>query len=601
VRRPSWPLIGLALAACTFAAYGAVRGHGPVDLDDPSYVFANPHVRGGLTLDGLRWALGATRAANWHPLTWASHMADVSLWGLDPGGHHLTSLILHAGNAVLLLWLLVRWTGSTWAAALAAALFALHPLHVESVAWIAERKDVLSLCLALLTLIAYTRHVARPSPGSYALTTLLFAAGLAAKPMLVTLPLLMLLLDLWPLARLRLDRPGSCRGPVREKLPWLVLAALSAAVTFVVQRGGGAVHTLAELPLPARLANAPVAAAAYLGQVLWPVDLAVFYPHPHLAGGLPAGRVAGAAALLVALSAAAWALRRWGYPLVGWLWFVGALVPVIGLVQVGEQARADRYTYLPAIGLYVVAAFGLRDLAAARPRLRPALATAALAALAALGATTHAQVAHWRDSVALFSHAAAVTSGNFLAQLNLGGALLQRGDRAGALAAYHRAVELRPDYAHARASLGALLLESGDQDGARTQLELALAAQPDHPVALFNLGWLAERTDPAGAAARYEAALRADPDHVGARLNLGVLLARRGDLDAAGRHFRHALDVRPDDGDALLDLGLLAQAYAAAGRLAAARATAAEALRRATAGGREDVAAELRGRLRGLL
>ncbi len=585
-------LVVLALLAGVLAVYGATRDHQFVNLDDPVYVSHNIHVNRGLTWGGLRWALTSFHSANWHPLTWISHMLDCSLWGLDPGPHHLTSLALHALNTLLLLLALRKLSGDFWCSAFVAALFAVHPLHVESVAWIAERKDLLSGSFAMLTLWAYAAYVHRPTRGRYALTTALFAAGLASKPMLVTLPLVLLLLDYWPLGRPRLA----------EKIPWFGLSAASSVVTFLAQRAGGAV--VEEIPLAARMANAAVAYVLYLKKTVWPQDLAVFYPHPYLPGSAPfaAWQVAGAAVLLAAVSAAVIVLRRRPYLAVGWLWFCGMLVPVIGLAQIGDQALADRYTYLPLLGVFVALAWGAQDLARARPRLRAPLAATAGGLLLALSAVARVQVSHWRDSTTLFEHALATTQGNYVAHLNLGVVLEERGQVDLALRHYRAAVDSRPDYANALASLGGLLARIGQMEQAAAYLERGVRADPDHPTVLYNLGWIEEqRGAPNRAAEYYERALAADPDNVDARINLGVLRAMAGDLPAAAAHFRSVLERYPADTDALLNLGRVAEEHAALGRLTEARTIAEEALARATAAGRADVAQAMRQRLQPLL
>ncbi len=391
--------LALGLAVLTVLVFAPVLGHDFVSLDDPAYVTANRQVRRGLTAEGFGWAWGAEVAANWHPLTLLSHMLDCELYGLDPGGHHLTSLLLHTANAVLLFVVWRRLTGAAGRSAVVAALFAIHPLHVESVAWIAERKDVLSGFFFLLTLAAWTGWVRRPTRRRYLLALLAFALGLLAKPMLVTLPLVLLLLDVWPLERLPRGAPAAeirraFGRLLREKLPFFLAALAAGVVALFTQRE--AMFPLAALPPAQRAANALLAYAAYLGDTLWPRGLAVFYPLP---GPQPAWRVALAAALFAALTAATLArCRRSPWLAVGWLWFAGMLVPVIGLLQVGSQGRADRYTYLPSIGLFVALVWEVAERWPAGRLRRPALAAAALLAIAPLAVAARAQVATWRDS-----------------------------------------------------------------------------------------------------------------------------------------------------------------------------------------------------------
>jgi tetratricopeptide (TPR) repeat protein len=439
-------LLGAALALLTLAAYLPTLHNGFVNLDDGLYVTGNPHVQQGITGAGVAWALTANVANNWHPLTLLSHLLDCQLFGLDAAGHHATSLLLHLANVVLLFAVLRRLTGAVWRSAAVAALFAVHPAHVESVAWVAERKDVLSALFWLLAMAAYGRYARRPSVGRYLPVALAMALGLAAKPMVVTLPFALLLLDIWPLERLGL---GWKRLAV-EKLPLLALSAASSLVTLHYQR-----TSLAPLgldPWSLRLANAAVSYTAYLGKLLLPSNLAVFYPIPL---AIPAWKVAGAVALLAILTAlAVRTARKAPWLLVGWLWFLGTLVPVIGLVQVGRQAMADRYTYIPSIGLFVAIVWGIAGLVGER---RAVLATAAAVVIALLVAGTWMQAGTWRDSVTLYRHALAVTPDNYLAHLGLAKALVAKGDGAGAAEQYRAALALRPGLIEARAGLEAVL------------------------------------------------------------------------------------------------------------------------------------------------
>ncbi len=444
-------LLGAALALLTLAAYLPTLHNGFVNLDDGLYVTGNPHVQQGITGASVAWALTANVANNWHPLTLLSHLLDCQLFGLDAAGHHAMSLLLHLANVLLLFAVLRRLTGAVWRSAAVAALFAVHPAHVESVAWVAERKDVLSALFWLLAMAAYGRYARHPSLDRYLLVALAMALGLAAKPMVVTLPFALLLLDVWPLERLGL---GWKRLTV-EKLPLLALSAASSLVTLRYQR-----TSLAPLgldPWSLRLANAAVSYAAYLGKLLLPRNLAVFYPIPL---AIPAGKVAAAAALLAILTAlAVRTARKAPWLLVGWLWFLGTLVPVIGLVQVGRQAMADRYTYIPSIGLFVAIVWGIAGLIGESSRRRAIIykATAAAVAIALLAAGTWMQAGTWRDSVALYRHALAVTRDNYVAHLGLAKALVAKGDGAGAAEQYRAALALRPGLIEARAGLDSLL------------------------------------------------------------------------------------------------------------------------------------------------
>ena len=374
--RPLDLIVCLFLVVATFVVFSEVRNHGFLEYDDPMYVTENPHVSSGLTLGGIVWAFATTHASNWHPLTWLSHMLDCDLYGLAPGGHHVTSLLFHIVNTLLLFGVLKRMTGELWKSALVAALFSLHPVHVESVAWVSERKDVLSAFFLFITIWAYLRYVEFPGLTTYVWVPLFLALGLMAKPMLVTVPFLLLLMDYWPLGRFQFD-PGRKRARrssglvhpeqsvsrlIYEKIPLFVLAAGSCAATLLAQKSGGALSSVERLPLIVRIANALVSYTTYIGKMIWPTNLSVFYPHPEFR---PAWQVAASGFLLLCLSVIVVRMgRRHRYLVVGWLWYVGALVPVIGLVQVGAQAMADRYTYMPLIGLFIIVAWGFGDLTA---------------------------------------------------------------------------------------------------------------------------------------------------------------------------------------------------------------------------------------------
>jgi tetratricopeptide (TPR) repeat protein len=439
-RRPA-ALLFVVLLLSALALYWRIGGHEFLNYDDNVYITENENVRAGLTWHSLAWAF-ASHAANWHPLTWISHMIDVELFGLRPRGHHLHNAILHAVNGGLLFLVLRQLTGALWSSALVAALFAVHPLHVESVAWAAERKDLLAGCFWMLTLLAYSRYVRAPGRARFAVLITAYALGLLAKPMLVTLPAILVLLDFWPLGRL--GSPSFRRGgrwrPLLEKAPLFALAGTSSVVTIIAQRSANAVAYSQEYPLGARVANALASVWAYLGQTLWPAGL-TFYP---FAGWqIPLWESLAAGALLAAATAALAALaRRRPAALVGWLWYLVSLLPVIGLIQVGVQARADRYTYLPLIGIFLVVAWSLRGLVRRVPSLRLAAAALCLGALLALAARAWVQAGHWRSSVALFTHAAAQRPDNWIALNSLGSALLNEGRVAEGQAALSRAYRL---------------------------------------------------------------------------------------------------------------------------------------------------------------
>ena len=524
-----------ALLVLVIAIYARTASYDFVYYDDPDYVTANAHVREGLTLHGLRWALTSTEASNWHPLTWASHMLDVELFGLDPGAHHLVNVALHLANSCLLFELLRRMTGALGPSAAVALLFAIHPMHVESVAWVAERKDVLSAFFFFAALLAYAAWVRRRGALRYLLVTTLFALGLMAKPMLVTLPLVLLLLDFWPLRR----ETSSVRGVVglvAEKLPWLALSAASCVVTVVAQRAGGSLESTYAVPLVPRVANAVVSYVRYLGKLAWPTNLTVAYPHPNLAGGTPWSvlEVAASLAAMLVLTWLAIALgRRRRYVAIGWLWYAIMLAPVIGVVQVGQQAMAERYTYLPYIGLFVILAWGGAELLRGldgRPIVRTAVAAAVLAACLAYADTSRRQVTSWRNTEALFRHAIAVSAPTPVVLTNLGAALAEQGQLDEAIELHHVALHLAPDDARALNNLG---------------LALHLAGRLDEAIA------------------NYRMAVTLDPGRVSARHNLATALRDSGRLDEAIEEYRRALELDPGS---VKTREALAQALRMAGR-----------------------------------
>jgi tetratricopeptide (TPR) repeat protein len=520
--------LAAALALATVATFAGALRAGFVH-DDRAYVTGNPALARGLSRDSVAWALSSLDAANWHPATWLSHLLDVSLYGFAPAGHHATSLLLHAASAATLLLLLHRLTGTLWPGAWAAAVFALHPLRVESVAWVAERKDVLSVLLALLTVAAYVRWARAPAPRRFALVIAAYAAGLAAKPMLVSLPLGLLLLDWWPLGRL-LPRPGAGAGPralrlVLEKAPLLLLAAGSAAITLVAQGRAGAVLQ-APPPLADRAANAAVAVARYLALTAWPSGLSVFHPLPDPA--YAPWQVGGALLLAAAISVAAGAAwRRQPELLFGWLWFLATLAPVLGFVQVGLQAIAERYTYLPHVGLLVGIGWSLAGVARRHPAARPALAVLALAAPLALAALAARQVGFWRDELTLYARAAAVAPASWFARYNLGTALEGRGLLDAAAREYEATLRINPGHTAARLNLGHIRQQQGRVAEAETLYRETVRLAPGDADAWNNLGALAAGRGRRDEAIRYvREALRVDPDNAAARENLGILLGR---------------------------------------------------------------------------
>jgi len=580
---------GLILAAVTVFIYWPVSSFDFLNFDDQVYVVGNIHVKAGLTWESLKWALRTNDASNWHPLTWLSHMLDCQLFGPRAGGHHMTNVILHTANSCLLFVLLLWTTRKTGPSFVVAALFAWHPLHVESVAWVAERKDVLSCFFGLLTMLAYSRY-AETAPGNgrarfgvpslggshrgppesgipsavskrfYLLTVLLFALGLMAKPMLVTLPLVLLLMDYWPLRRAGCGADGQA-GRFRratwarlalEKVPFLLLAAISCVLTLRAQAAGGAIVAAEALSVPLRLASAAFAYYRYVGKILWPTHLAAFYPYsdPPLDW-----RVWMAALGLAVITATAMLLRKRPHAATGWLWFVGTLVPVIGLVQVGAQAMADRYTYLPSIGLFIAAAYGLGELAAPSRFAKAGLAALTVLVLASCLVATRRQLAYWRNSETLFRHAIAVTWNNYAAYNNLGIALETQDRVAEAAECYKNALVIFPRYADAHCNLATCYRKLKRTRDAIDEYQTALRIDPKNARTHYFLGneLLAEGSI-ARAIEHYRTGLALKPDHSDLHYQLATALLAQGEIADAYAHYREAIRLKPDFIEALNNL-----------------------------------------------
>jgi protein O-mannosyl-transferase len=627
-------LVAAVLALVTIALYWPATGYDFINFDDPDYVAANPHVQAGLTWEGIGWAFASLDIGLWHPLAWISHMLDCQWFGLHPGRHHLTSVLWHAANTVLLLVVLRGMTGALWRSAVVAALFALHPLHVESVAWVAERKDVLSTFFVLLMLWAYHRYTEggqqksedrnprtegrpksedrRPEPEAtsprstvrgpsavfhlpssmfYLLSLCFFALGLMSKPMIVTLPLLLLLLDYWPLGRMqyakardtehatpvfrspssvaelrRVDStaeggrntqhvsPSTVFRLVLEKLPFLVLSGLTGLITLHAATGVGSLPSAAQYPMADRLANAILSYARYLWEVFWPGNLAIFYPFP---AAFSPSAVAGAALLLAGISVAALCLaRRRPYLVVGWLWYLVTLLPVIGLIQLAGYSHADRYTYVPLIGVFIALTWGAAEVISHWRRLALAGVGAAVAAMTLLCLVrARQQVGYWKESETLFRHALAVTKDNWLAHINLGETLDAKGQIDEAIRHYEEAVRLKPDHPSAHINLGAALNDKGDTDEAIRQYQEALRLKPDHDQAHNNLGIALGRKGQTGEAIRqFQEAIRLKPDYAEAHSNLGTAFYQQGRTGEAIREYQEALRLKPDYADARRNL-----------------------------------------------
>ena len=604
-------IILLLLAAATLAVYWQARGHDFIAFDDDLYVTENSNVQNGLTWRGIKWAFTTTQAYNWHPLVWLSHMLDFRLYKLNPAGHHFTNVLFHIANTLLLFLVLNRMTGSLWRSGFVAALFALHPLHVESVAWVSERKDVLSTFFWILTMWFYTRYVQRPRFATYQPIMFTLALGLMAKQMLVTLPLVLLLLDYWPLERFTLGRQKRDLGPkdarkgkfgtasfshcFLEKLPLLALSLVASLIVFLVQSKATLVKSTIAIPFGYRVGNAILAYAKYIVKMFWPANLGILYPHPET--NLPIWKVLAASVLLLCISIFAiryFRSRRW--LAVGWLWYLGTLVPVIGLVQVGLQAMADRYTYVPLIGLFIIIAWGGAELLAKQRYRSIVLAAGVVTVLSALAVVTWRQVSYWQNSIKLYKHTVAVTANNDILHYNLGMLLLEKGNTEEAIEHWRKAIRIRPGQPTIYKNLAILMSQQGDIEGAiehyRQVLKLrprdegahkalgSLLAKLDTAEKLFNRGnTLAEQGEldkaitcytrllqlrpgyaaahnnlgnalylqgkPEQALAHYSEAVRYDPNLIDAHYNMAMLLARQNKTDQAIKEYRRVLEIDP--------------------------------------------------------
>jgi len=565
------------LALAVLIVFGQTAHFGFVNYDDDVYVYNNAKVTGGLTLPGVAWVFTHAACNFYHPLTMISLMLDYQLHQLNAGGYHLTNVLIHAASAVLLFLILRRMTGALWRSAFVAAVFAIHPLRVESVAWVTERKDVLGAFFFMLTLGAYVRYVRDPnSLGRYLMVALFFAVGLLCKPTAVALPFLLLLLDYWPLHRFAapmptratappMEQPGCCFGIPRrlilEKVPLLALAALASVGTYFAE--GEAVTSMAPVPMPARIANVLVSYVVYLRQMVWPAGLTVFYPPVN---HYPLWEPALAFLLLGVISGgvlAFWRKRPW--LLVGWGWYLGMLVPVIGIIPVTPNAHPDRNTYLPQIGLYVLLAWAAADWSAGWKHRRAVLGGLMAVVIGALMACAHNQTSHWRNNETLWRHALACTSANSLAHYKLAGVLYQKGETDEAITHYKQTLETEPDFAEARNNLGVALSAKADLEEAIWQYRKALEIKPDYAEAHYNLGnALFLRGQSEEAIAHYKQALEIKPDYAEAHNNLGNALFRRGELEEAIAHYKTVLELDPGYGGALNNLGA---AYTQLGRV----------------------------------
>ncbi len=546
-------ILGLLLVIVAGGVYWQVHAFELLNNDDIKYISLNPRVPQGITWDNVKWAFTTGYFSNWHPLTWITFMADVELYGMYPGGFHSTNLQFHLMATLLLFLALSKMTGQVWPSAMTAFLFALHPLHVESVAWVSERKDVLSGSFMMLALLAYAWYVERPGLFRYLLVLLAYALGLMSKPMLVTLPFVLLLLDYWPIERLR---PASALRCVLEKIPLIAVSAASSAVTYLVQRHGGAMEKFDHLAFPYRAANAALAYISYLVKTFWPSSLAPFYPHPGMEVSWSRAAVAAIALLAMTALSVAWR-RKHPYVLVGWLWFLGMLVPVIGLVQVGAQGMADRYTYLPLVGVFIAVSWLTHTWTDRKPgRVRVVLAATAVLVVT-LCVLTSLQIGRWHDGVTLYRHAVAITPNNPVAHNLYGNALALRGRTREAVPHFEAALRLDPDYPNAHFGLGIAKQQMGDLDGAVMHYKETVRLEPDQLRAQYKLGevlFLQRNYEESEKA--FQAVIDQEPRYMEAHNGLGMTLAARGRYREAMGKYVDALNIRNDYVDALLNLAV---------------------------------------------
>ena len=554
-------LVALCLAAAIILVYGKTGNFDFAGYDDELYVTQNQYVQKGISLEGVKWAFTTFHSANWHPLTWLSHMVDCDLYGLNPSGHHWTNVEFHIANTILLFFIFFRITGTIWRSAFAAALFALHPLHAESVAWVAERKDVLSAFFALLSIVAYYGYIKKSSLGYYLLAIVLLSLSLMAKPMMVTLPFVLLLLDFWPLKRFQLQgdvylnpeksKKGTINRNYRiilEKIPFLFPVAISCIITFFAQKSQGAVKALWALPMKYRIENAIVSYVKYVLKAIWPHKLAVFYPHP--GNTLPSWQIAGGAFLIVAACYGAIRMaKEYPYILVGLFWYLGTLVPVIGLVQVGNQGMADRYTYIPLIGIFIILSWGVPDLFNRSRIQKILLGISAGITLVALSWNTFSQLNFWKNDVTLFEHAISVTDNNYQAENNLGTAY-SRIDLDKAMFHYKAALKINPGYATTLYNLGTIFEKKGRKDDAIRYYLKALKEKPGYFDALNNIGVVFYHQGRYDKAVSYfKRALKTQPDKAGARMNLANILFLQSKPDDAVSQYQRILQTDSENAD----------------------------------------------------
>ncbi len=562
----------LVLILFSLALYSPVGRHPFLNYDDGRYLEDNAHVKHGLSWASVQWAFTSLEESNWHPITWLSHMLDCEIFHLNPAGHHYTNVIWHSINVALLFWVLYNASGLFWRSVIVALLFAVHPINVESVAWVAERKNLLSLFFFLLTLAAYQWYARRPQLGRYLSVAVLFALGLMSKPQVITLPFVLLLWDYWPLRRVLNQREESCQQQeqsippkpwpwlVAEKLPLLALCVPSAVLTLRAQTAAGAVTSFNHYPLPIRFANAVVSYSRYLGKALWPSHLGVLYPYQPAT--LTRLQISLSALLLLLITAGCLFARK-RYLIVGWVWFLGTLVPMIGLVQAGVQAMADRYAYLPFIGLFIAVCWGLADFAAYRSSSRHRLLAPSAVALVALALISHHQLGYWSSNLELWKHTAAITTNNYVAEDEIGTSFLEQGDLEHAMPHFQAAALIRPSDPLSNSNLAFYKMNHGDLAGALAQYKKVTEMTVDErsrATAFFNMGSIYQQWgDFSAARDNFQSAVNIRPRNVRAWIGLGAASQRAGDFDAAIHAYSQAVALQPTDVTYLLLAGALKQ------------------------------------------
>jgi tetratricopeptide (TPR) repeat protein len=556
--------ISLFLVVITLALYWPVRTYDFVKYDDYKYAAANRYIQSGITSKSIRWAFTSGYASNWHPVTWLSHMLDYEIFGLNPGAYHLVNLCFHIVNTLLILIVFFRMTKALWPSAFIAAVFALHPLHVESVAWIAERKDVLSTFFWMLTMLAYVKYTEKTNALRYIITLLLFAMGLMAKPMLVSLPLVLLLLDYWPLERIKLNikaerentRNNNPQGTLKkesvlrmfiEKIPFFILTVLSSIVTFIAQQRSGAVQPFDVIDIKSRTGNAIISFVGYISKMLWPSRLAVLYPHP--GDSLSLIKVVFFAILLILCTIVVILLsRKHKYFVTGWFWYIITLIPVIGLVQVGIQSMADRYMYIPMTGLLIIIAWGVKGLTASWKHHKRILTASAVLILSAMFVKTSVQLQYWQNSFVLFEHALDVTSNNYIMHNNFGAFLDEQGQMEQAIEQFQKSLAIKPNSAETRNNLANVLRDTGKADEAINEYYKAIKLKPNFSDAHYNLAIaLSSQNKVDEAINEYREAIRLSPDNVDAVSNLALELSQKGDYSQSVELYKKALEIEPDN------------------------------------------------------